>query len=255
MILIITLEIILSIVGFLLGLIALFISFGIISRTKDDVRSGFIFLFLGLFSFIIFGLIKILEFYVVIAESITSNIFLTIFIVLIIVGMWKLRSLIKGLSDFGQAFVVTSMDKYDNKLVSLVKDVKNVCFVNLKNPYKKMVDFFELYNIDVSKIHFIDATGEKCEADNCIAVKNNPKDLKNTIDKILKEKDSRVVIIDDISNIGSIQNYELPKFVQETAAMIKSNEAQGFFIGKINNLDKQIINDITMLVDKVIGDD
>ena len=242
MILNITIEGILTIAGFLLGLVALFISFGIINRTKDEVRYGFIFLFLGLVAFIIFGLVKLLESYQIIIRTVASDVFLMIFILLIIAGMWKLKTLIKGLSDFGQAFVLTSNDKHDDKLVSLLKNTK-------------VVDLLNIYNIDSSRVQFIDASGVKCDADNCIEISNTPDDIKVALDRILKEKDLGCVIIDDIAGLKNIEKFELPKFVQDTSSLIKSNEVQGLFIGKLENLDKEIINDITMLVDKVIGDE
>ena len=42
-----------NIVGFLIGLVALVVLFGIVSRTKDEVKRGFIFILLALVSFII----------------------------------------------------------------------------------------------------------------------------------------------------------------------------------------------------------
>lgn len=244
-----------NIVGFFIGLLALVVSFGIVNRTKNEVRTGFILVFFGMFAFVILGFLKIFESYQIINRTIATDVFLLVFILLLVMGMWKLRKLIRSLSDFGQAFVLTSNDKYDNRLISLVKDMKGICYVTLEEPYKKVIDFFDLYNIDTSKIHFIDASGEKCDAENCIVIKNNPDEIKNTIDRVLKEKDLGVVVIDNIASVEDIEKFEIPKFVQDTASMIKSNQAQGFFIGELDNLDKETINDITMLVDKVIGDD
>ena len=244
----------LNIIGFIFGLIAIVVLFGIINRTKDEVKQGFLYVFLAMVSFVIFELFKIFEEYQIIGKSIAAEIFIILFVLLLLAGMWKLMTLIRGLSDYGQAFVLTSEDNYDNNLLSLVKDVKNVCYVTLNQPYKKIVDFLNIYDIDTSKIHFIDASGEKCNADNCIGVKNNPDEIKNTIDRLLKEKDLGIVVIDNITGVKNIEKFEIPKFVQDTASLIKSNEAQGFFIGKVENLDKELINDITMLVDKVIED-
>ena len=244
-----------SIVGFFIGLIALVVSFGIVNRTKGEVRTGFIFVFFSMVAFIAFGFLRVFESYQIISRTIATDIFFVIFVLLLVGGMWKLRTLIRGLSDFGQAFVLTSKDKYDNKRVSLVKDVKGVCYVTLKEPYKKVVDFFDLYNIDASKIRFIDASGEKRDVENCISIRNDPDEIKNTIDRVLKERDIGVVVIDNLSGVKDIEKFELPKFVQDTASLIKSNGAQGFFIGELENLDKETINDITMLLDKVIGDD
>ena len=183
------------------------------------------------------------------------DVFSVVFVLLILIGMWQLRSLIRGLSDFGQAFILTSDDRYEDKLVSLMKGSKNVCYVTLNRPYDKVVDLLNIYNIDSSKVQFIDASGVKCDADNCIEISNTPDDIKVALDRILKEKDLGCVIIDDIAGLKNIEKFELPKFVQDTSSLIKSNEVQGLFIGKLENLDKEIINDITMLVDKVIGDE
>ena len=84
---------------------------------------------------------------------------------------------------------------------------------------------------------------------------NKPDDIKAALGRLLKEKDLGCVIIDDIAGLKNIEEFELPKFVQDTASLIKSNEVQGLFLGKLENMDKNTINDISMLVDKVIGDE
>jgi hypothetical protein len=244
----------LNILGFIVGLIATVVLFGIVSRTKDDVRYGFLLTLLGMFAFVLFEAIRILEDFQIVNQAIIAEIFIIVFIALLVIGMWKLRTLIRGLSDFGQAFVIASSDKYDSKLMSIVKDVRNVCYVTLKEPYKKIVDVFDLYGIDTSSIQFIDASGEKCDADNCIEINNNPDDIKSTLDRVLKEKNIRSVIVDDVTALKKIESFQLPLFIQDTSSLIKANEAQGFFMCKIENLSTQTINDITMIVDKVIGE-
>lgn len=243
-----------SILGFFIGLIAVVILFGIVKRTKDEVRHGFLFVLLGMLAFVLLAAFKIFEAFQIIRQAMLAEIFSIVFVVLLAIGMWKLRTLIRGLSDFGQAFVITSADKYENKLVSIVKDVKNVCYVTLREPYKKTVEILDMYNIDTSSMQFIDASDMKCNAENCIDVENNPDDIKSAIDRVLKEKNIGCVIVDDVTAVKKIKSFELPIFIQDTSSLIKANEAQGFFIGKIENLSKQTINDITMIVDKVIGE-
>jgi len=243
-----------SILGFFIGLIAVVILFGIVKRTKDEVRYGFIFILIGILAFVLLEAFKIFEAFQIIRQAMLAEIFGIIFVAFLVIGTWKLRALIRGLSDFGQAFVLTSEDKYENKLVSLVKDVKGVCYVTLKEPYKKIVDFLDLYSIDTSTMQFIDASGVKCDAENCIDVKNNPDDIKSAVDRVLKEKNISCVIVDDVTAVKKIESFELPIFIQDTSSLIKANEAQGFFMGKIENLSKQTINDITMIVEKVIGE-
>ena len=244
-----------NIFGFIIGLVAIVVLFGIVKRTKDDVRCGFLYVLLGMVAFVLFEAFKIFEVFQIIDQAIMADLFGVVFVLLLVGGVWKLRTLIKGLSDFGQAFVITSEDKYDNKLVSLVKDVKGVCYVTLKEPYKKMVDVFDLYGIDTSTMQFIDASGVKCDAENCIEIKNNSDEIRSTLDRMLKEKDLGCVIIDNVAEVKNIKKFEIPMFVQDTSSLIKANGAQGFFIGKIEDLSKQTINDITMLVDRVVGEE
>jgi len=244
-----------NIVGFIAGLVAVVVLFGIVKRTKDAVRHGFLFALLGMVAFVIVEIFKIFEvFQIIIGQKIVADVFGVFFVLLLLAGMWKLRTLIKGLSDFGQAFVLTSEKERENKLASLVKDVKGVCYVTLKDPYKRIVDFLDMYGIDTSAMQFIDASGVKCDAENCIEINNDPDEIQSTLDRVLKEKGFGCVIVDNIAAVEKIKKFEVPKFVQDTASLIKANDAQGFFIGKMENLGKETINDITMLVDKVIGD-
>ncbi len=248
-------SVLFSLFGFIFGLFAIILLFGIIKRTKDEMRHGFFLFLFAITTFVILEALKILEVYKIIPVVVLSELFILVFILFMIVGLWKLKSLIKGLSDFGQAFVITSENKHEDKLVSIVKDVKDVCYVTLKEPYKKVVDVLDMYNIDTSGIQFIDASGVSCDADNCININNNPDDIKNTLDRVLKEKGLRCVVIDDITELKNIESFELPLFIQDTSSLIKTNEAQGFFIGKMEHLGKETINDISMIVDKMIGEE
>ena len=245
---------VLSIIGFIVGLVAVIVLFGIIKRTKDLVKHGFIFALIGMVAFVVLEALKVFEVFLIIPQTIAADVLAVVFVVFLVAGMWKLKTLIRGLSDFGQAFVITSKDKYEDKLVSLVKDIRGICYVTLEEPYKKIVDMLDLYSIDTSSMQFIDASGVQCEAGNCIEVKNNPDAIKSTLDRVLKEKNISCVIVDDVTAVKKIESFELPIFIQDTSSLIKANEAQGFFIGKMENLGKQTINDITMIVDKVIGE-
>jgi hypothetical protein len=54
--------------------------------------------------------------------------------------------------------------------------------------------------------------------------------------------------------VKKIGTYDISRYVQDLSLLIKSNESMGFFIGKIDKLNKETINDVMMFVDKVIGD-
>lgn len=239
---------------FIISLFGVLIVFSIVKRTKEKMRYGLLYVLLSMVVFVLLKTLDIFWMFQIESQTLITDILEIIFILLLVAGMWKLRTLIKDLSDYGQAFVLTSKEKYEDTLVSIVKNVRGICIVSMERPYKKMVDFLSLYGIDTSKMQFIDATGEKVESSNAIAVKNNPEDIKTTLDKVLKEKSINVVVIDNVSAVKIIKKFELPKFVQDMSLLIKANRAQGFFIGIIEDLGVQTLNDITMFVDKVTGD-
>jgi len=250
-----TISAILNIIGFCFGLFTVGIVFAIIKRTKSAIRQGFGFLLIGMIAFVLLEAFKLSELFLIVPQTIAPELFSIAFVFFLVIGLYKLKTLIKNLSDFGQAFLITSKDKYDSKIVDFVKNMKGICYLTLEEPYKKIVDVFDLYGIDTSSFQFLDASGGVCNAKNCVTVKNNPSDIKSSLDRILKEKDIKCVIVDNVSALKNVEKFEMPLFIQDTASLIKSKGAQGFFIGKIEYLDKQTINDISMLVDRVLGDD
>jgi hypothetical protein len=245
----------LNIIGFCFGLFAIVLVFAIMKRTKSAIRQGFGFLFIGMIAFVLLELFKVFELFLGLPQTIASELFTIAFIFFLVIGLYKMKMLIKNLSDYGQAFLITSKEKYESKLVDLVKNIRGICYLTLEEPYEKIVDVFDLYGMDSSNFQFLDASGGEYDAENCVTVKNNPTDIKSSLDRILKEKDIKCVIVDNVSAFKNVEKFEMPLFVQDTASLIKSNGAQGFFIGKIESLDKQTINDISMLMDRVLGEE
>jgi hypothetical protein len=248
----IELFLMLNTIGLLIGLASFVILFSIFRRTKDEIKTSFLILMIGVLVFCLYELFRLYEIFS--GEIFFSDLITVFFILFVLFSVFKLKSLIKSLSDFGQAFVILKNDTYEHKIGSIVKDARGVCYVTVETPNDKLKTIFEKENIDVSNLKFLDATGEKCVLDNCVNIKNDPEDIKNSIKRMLREKNIKCVIVDNVSAIKNLERFEIPLFIQETASLIKSSEAQGFFIGYMEKIDKQMINDINMLVDKVIGD-
>lgn len=248
----IEISLIVNTIGLLVGLASLVVIFSIFRRTKDEIKTSFLILMIGVLAFCLYEIFRLFELYS--GEFIFSGLISLVFIIFILLSVYKLKSLIKSLSDFGQAFVLLKKEKYEDKISSIVKDVKGVCYVTLEMPNDKLRALLQEGNVDISTFKFLDATGEKCVVDDCVNIKNDPEDIKNSIKRMLREKNIKCVVVDNVSAIKNLEKFEIPLFIQETSALIKSNEAQGFFVGYMEKIDKQMINDITMLVDKVIGD-
>jgi len=239
-----------EVLAFIISLATLIILYGIVRRTKEDIRQGFLSMLAALIFFIIFEILKITY---VFSNTPLLSLLTLLFILFLLFGMWKIRTVIISLSEFGQIFVLTSEKTHDKKLVSLIKNVRGICYLTLEKPCTIIENTLKENNIDTSDIYFIDGTGEKCKKENCTHIKNDPEEIKKALTRVLKEKKFRCVIIDNINAVKKIEDYQLPEFIQDIASLIKSNETQGFFIGKSEKLKQETINDISMLVDKVIG--
>ena len=118
----------LSIIGFCFGLFTIGIIFAILKRTKSAIQQGFSFLFISMIAFVILETFKIFELFLILPQTIVPELFTVIFIFFLVIGLYKLKTLIKNLSDFGQAFLITSKDKYESKLVDLVKNIRGICY-------------------------------------------------------------------------------------------------------------------------------
>jgi hypothetical protein len=154
----------LNIIGFCFGLFTIALVFAIMKRTKSAIRQGFGFLLISMITFVLLETLKIFELFLIVPQTIVPDLFTIIFIFFLVIGLYKLKTLIKNLSDFGQAFLITSKDKYESKLADLVKNIRGICYLTLEEPYKKIVDVFDLYGVDTSGFQFLDASGGVCNA-------------------------------------------------------------------------------------------
>ena len=89
----ITINGLFSIIGFIVGLIAVTVLFGIIKRTKDAIRHGFIFVLVGMVAFILLEAFKVFEVFLIIPQTIVADVFAVVFVLFLVVGMWKLKTL------------------------------------------------------------------------------------------------------------------------------------------------------------------
>lgn len=246
------LWIILGTLIFIIGLVTIVVLYSVIRRTVEKVKFGFILILLSIIFLILSVMVELLNIFSNIDQLLFVNFTKTIFIILLILGIWQLRAVIVGLSDFGQVFLLSSQKTYSKELLSMCKGTKNICYVTLEEPYTKIMNLLKSNDLNTSNIYFLDGSGGKCDDEKCIEIKNNPNEIKNVLDRKLKEESFNCVIIDNINALKDIKPFEIPQFVQDVASVIKANEAQGFFIGKKDLINKETINDITMLVDKVM---
>ena len=249
---------IISLVVLIVGLASIIILFGLVARTKAGMKQGFSFLVLGMATFVILEAINVLKTFQIISSHAVPSIMIDIFsvtsILLFFTGFWKLKTLIMNISDFGQVLVITSKANYEDTITSLVKRIGKVCYVTLDKPSKKIVDILDTYLVSRSSVEFIDASEFPCNVENCFSIKNTPDDIKIALERVLKEKNPSCIVVDDISALKNIEKFEVPKFVQDVSLLVKANGSRGFFIGINENISKETINDITMFVDKVMGD-
>ena len=61
-----------SIVGFIIGLVAIIVISGIIKRTKGAIRDGFLFILVSIVAFVLLEALKVFEIFLIIPQTIAA---------------------------------------------------------------------------------------------------------------------------------------------------------------------------------------
>jgi hypothetical protein len=176
----------------IISLLTIIVLYSIILRTKDEIKQGFILLIFSLLIFFIINIIGLLEYFRIVEfisfSPIIIDFFYVLFILLFFIGVYKLRIIIKGISDYGQVLVLTSQKNLDDTIVKLIKNKKNICYITLERSIKDLFEFLDTYFINKSSFIFIDGTKNQGSFNRCINIENKPELIKTNLEKILKEK-------------------------------------------------------------------
>ena len=235
---------------FFVGLLFVPVLYNLYRRTQDEMKTNFLLMFVAGIFFTVFGFVGSMNFLRVFSFSLLEDVFLACFVATLFVSLWRMQLFVQHIADSGQSLILVSQKEHASKLASLSSDGGKVCVVSTKWPSEELFKKFDMFHVNPKNIVVLDASGSTHQRNGeCIDVGNSPDTLRNSLNRLLKEKSFNRVIVDDISSIGGVKDFEMPLVVQQLSEVIKANDAQGVFIGEVERLNHEIISDIAMIVD------
>lgn len=240
----------LKLLFFFIGLLFIPVLYNLYRRTQEDIKLNFLLMLIAGVLFAGFGFVSSMTFLRVFSVPLLEEAFLAAFVIVLFVSLWRMQLFVQHIADSGQSLVLVSENDHEQKLASLSGNGEKVCVVSTKWPSKELYAKLASFHVNAKNVVVLDASSVSCQGDGiCKSVGNSPDDLKSALDRMLKEKSFSRVIVDDISSISGVRDFEMPLVVQQLSEVIKANDAQGLFIGERERLDEKIISDIAMIVD------
>ncbi len=233
---------------FMLSLVVLYFLFQIIRRTNKKLKVGYIVLFLSAIAFSISMAFEVLSRFQILSIQMLPGISSTLFIILFLIGIWKIRQIIKDLSDYGQTLLLVTKENYAKKLLGVLKQSQKICYVYLSDlpPHVEV-----LASVNQQALTVITSSSEFLSS-KTIQYKTDTFDsLKQLLDKTLSEHRCTMVCIDSITSLPNIQPFEFPLAIQQLRSIMKQHSVSGYFIADTKQLDYEIIDDISMIVDRI----
>lgn len=156
-------------------------------------------------------------------------------------------------------FVVSNkkyVERINDITLAVTKTNKSVIYVSLNKPYNVLIDTFLKKKIDVKKLSFIDSVSSKVSKpkDYKVSFVSSPKaltELSITMNEMLKSTDSMI-----FDSLSTLLVYEDPstviKFAHSVISKIRTTNKEFVIISLSEDVDKSVLKDIGMFVDKVV---
>jgi len=224
----------------------------IIKMTVGKLRLGYILFFAAIATFSVFVAFNAFVSRDLIQVSVLwSNMLVVIFALLLLAASYVMRSMVLGLGDMMIILEVISKKKFDNHIISRLKDFNHSCYLTLEKPVEEIRRMLKEKNINTSKIYFIDGTHGACTGDNCLSIENTPKEILSAWNKVLTEKRINCIFFDNVDSIRGLKDFEIAAFVGELAAGVREAKTRGFLMSVKGRTDERTIKDIEMFLDGV----
>jgi len=234
--------------SFILSLLTAYYLYGIIKRTTHTLKQGIILLLISLLIFCftmaleVFYRFQVLRLPVVIAAG------YILFIVFFLFAIYRLREIIKDLADYGQILLLVSEETHIQKIQHLLQEAETTCYMYLgvSKPSDRLITMVNEKAFCVITTNAVFKTSVTT-----LLSSIDVKELQTVLSRLLSEHRFTSVIIDDIANIPNIQPHELPYIIQEIRSILKQHGVRGYFLIDKQQLDYSIIEDISLIVDRV----
>ncbi len=129
-------------------------------------------------------------------------------------------------------------------------------YISLNRPHENILSIMNDKKINAEKLFFIDCVSEKkIDKENCTFI-GSAKSLTNiavALDPIYKSEKHEFIFLD---SLDALSNYHKPemivRFGRDLINKIRQNSMCGIMIGLHEDTDKKIINELSIVCDKVI---
>jgi len=162
----------------------------------------------------------------------------------------------KGITVF-----VTPDKDYASQMKAIVSSAsssyKRICYVSLNKPYPVVSDSLKKQGMSLEKFFFIDCTGKSREGSGQVVYVSSPKALTEmsiTIGKVLEMGKIEALIFDSLSTLLVYADAStVVKFTNSLISMLRSKGVAGFLTCLKGGIGSDIVKDISMFADKVVG--
>lgn len=138
----------------------------------------------------------------------------------------------------------------------LTKKSPSGAYISVNKPYDKMIEIFKKAKIAHEKLFFIDCMGEKQKnIENCTFIES-PESLTNiaiALDAVYKNEEHAFIFLDSLDTLGVYHKPEmLIRFVRSLVQKTRENNKIGLMVGVHEGMNKQVLDEIAVICDKVI---
>ena len=167
----------------------------------------------------------------------------------------------KLLKEGGVIVALVSKDKYSEAENLIAKEsvaIQKTCYVSLNKPYNTLVAAFTKSGIDVKKMVFVDSAssgfGEPKDGLKVVQI-SSPKaltELNIAINKIIDGEKIKQLVFDSLSTLLVYEQAStVIKFSHSVISKLRSAGVNAVFLALKEDVQNELIKDLSMFVDKV----
>lgn len=173
----------------------------------------------------------------------------------------KLEQALKNLPEHFIVLTILPRDNFNeinlHMAKLLTKDDKKGTYVTINKPYNILVEIMKKNKISHDNLLFIDCTGNKSsDAENCVFL-GSPDSLTNigiSLQSAYKDKENTFLILDSLDALSLYHTPDtLIKFSRSIINKLRETNMKGVMIGLHEDTNKKLIDELSIVCDKVIS--
>lgn len=129
-------------------------------------------------------------------------------------------------------------------------------YITLNRPYHNLIKAFQTRKVDFHKLFFLDCvTKKKSEAENCTFLRSPPNltNIGMALDPIYKNQKFSFIFFDSLDALSLYHDSKtVLRFVRFLIERMRENNKRGILLGLQGVVDKKMIDELSVVCDKVI---